>query len=126
MLCGGRWEERTLETRRKVGQGLWGGGEGVEGRMERRSLAWGRAVGRDSVTWAVAGGEKRIQDEAQVPVTGDRVGGGAVPEIGVGFIYSFFMHSFIKKKKRILSLCCVPGSVPGLGYTSVNKTDRYP
>lgn len=46
--------------------------------------------------WAVAGGEERVQDEAQVPVTGDRVGGGAVPEIGggVGFIYSFFMHSF--------------------------------
>ena len=77
----------------------------------------------------MAGGEERIQDEAQIPVTGDRVGGGAVPEIGGGggFIYSFFMHSFIKKKKkRILSLSCVPGSVPGLGYTSVNKTDRYP
>ena len=29
MLCGGRWEERTLETRRKVGQGLW---RGVRGR----------------------------------------------------------------------------------------------
>ena len=77
---------------------LWGARGG--GHMERRCLAWDRAVGRDSVTdgrW-----RKRIQDEAQVPVTGARVGVGAVPEIGegVGFIYSFFMHSFIKKKKK--------------------------
>ena len=69
---------------------LWGARGG--GHMERRCLAWDRAVGRDSVTdgrW-----QKRIQDEAQVPVTGARVGVGAVPEIGegVGFIYSFFMR----------------------------------
>ena len=28
LLCGGRWEERTLETRRKVGQGFWWGARG--------------------------------------------------------------------------------------------------
>ena len=60
-----------------------------------RGGAWPGTGLRDSVTdgrW-----RERIQDEAQVPVTGVRVGVGAVPEIGggVGFIYSFFMHSFI-------------------------------
>lgn len=76
----------------------------------------------------MVGGEDRIQDEAQVPVTGARVGVGAVPEEiggGIGFIYSFFMHSFTKKKRDVEPLLCAR-QCSGLGYISVNKTDRYP
>lgn len=42
----------------------------------------------------------------------------------VGFIYSYFMHSFITLKKK--SFCCVFQIVLGLGYTSVNKIARFP
>ena len=73
----------------------------------------------------MAGGEERIQDEAQVPVTGDRVGGGAVPEIGGGvdFIYSFFMHSFIKKKKKDIEplLCARQCSRFGVYISEQNR-----